>query len=31
VQFNIDPMQLPEGMDDELELLDDLEVSNPDW
>jgi hypothetical protein len=26
VQFNIDPMQLPEGMDDELELLDDLEV-----
>ncbi|KAF5833416.1 hypothetical protein DUNSADRAFT_10285 [Dunaliella salina] len=26
-QFDIDPMQLPEGMDEELELLDDLEVS----
>eukprot|EP00983_Pelagomonas_calceolata_P129161 1161585-Pelagomonas_calceolata.AAC.2 len=24
-QFDIDPMQLPEGMDEELELLDDLE------
>uniref|UniRef100_A0A7S3R4T9 DUF3531 domain-containing protein n=1 Tax=Dunaliella tertiolecta TaxID=3047 RepID=A0A7S3R4T9_DUNTE len=26
-QFDIDPMQLPEGMDEELELLDDLEAA----